>query len=85
MLLESLLPTFVALAVLSTAHPGGHGKHDGPINMQRREYHSQLLEKYGDCNVKLEESGVNQRATARRQNIVDTAASFSSLYLTRLS
>jgi protocatechuate 3,4-dioxygenase beta subunit len=71
MLLKSLILPIIGLAVLSTAHPAEHEKRDEPTRLQRREYHSRLLERYGDCNLKLEKSGVNKRAAARRQNIVD--------------
>ncbi|CAI7584234.1 unnamed protein product [Penicillium glandicola] len=72
MLLGSILPAIFGLATLSAAHPGEDEKQGGPTRLQKREYNSQLLKSYGDCNAKLENNGVNQRAAARRQNIAES-------------
>lgn len=62
----------LGIALLGTAHPG---ESEVPSNeahlLQKRSYHSSVVNGHARCAEKLERSGVNQRADLRRRNTVE--------------
>ncbi|KAJ5608987.1 hypothetical protein N7528_009554 [Penicillium herquei] len=67
---QSLL--ILALALFGVAHPG---EDEAPISeakkLEKRAYHSNVIESYSGCAKKLAESGVLERADLRRRSTVE--------------